>query len=298
VLRLAPSAGAQLRARLQAAGFEFRGVPHAAFSARVPGVIATLYRSGKLVVQGADPEAFAARFLEGPLPAARSAAPPSAGPPSSGPAAGAVETVGSDESGKGDYFGPLVVAGVRLDPATAASLAQGEVRDCKTMSDDSVLRVAGLLRRTVPFAVARLDPPDYNATHARVRNLNPMLADLHAQVIAELAAPGMRVVVDQFANAKVLERALGGLDVRLEQRPRAESSEIAVAAASVIAREEFLRALAELSESVGVDLAKGAGAPTDRAARRFVALHGADRLGEVAKLHFRNTLKVGGGAQR
>jgi ribonuclease HIII len=130
-----------------------------------------------------------------------------------------------------------------------------------------------------------------------VRNLNPMLADLHARVIRELAAPGTRVVVDQFAAAGVLERALRGLDVRLEQRPRAESTEIAVAAASVLAREEFLRALAQLSEVWGLDLAKGAGTPTDRAARRFVALHGADKLGHVAKLHFRTTQKVTGGAR-
>jgi ribonuclease HIII len=143
--------------------------------------------------------------------------------------------------------------------------------------------------------VARLDPPEYNAAHARLRNLNPLLAELHANVIAQLATPGMRVVVDQFAADGVLRRALAGQDVALEQRPRAESAEVAVAAASLIAREEFVRALAELSETWGIDLAKGAGAPTDRAARRFVALHGADKLGEVAKLHFRTTAKITGG---
>ena len=289
MLELPAAAGRALRSRLQAAAFEMRSLPYAEFSARGADVTATLYCSGKLVIQGEDPEGFTARFLEA-QPAATRTAP--AGPP----AAGRVETVGSDESGKGDYFGPLVVAGVRLDPDAQARLAAGEVRDCKTMSDESVLRVAGLLRRTVPFAVARLDPVAYNAAHARVRNLNPLLAELHAEVIGKLAGLGMRVVVDQFADRRVLERALKGLDVRLEQRPRAESAELAVAAASVIAREEFLRALAALSDTWGVDLAKGAGPPTDRAARRFVALHGAGKLGEVAKLHFRNTAKITGGA--
>ena len=99
-------------------------------------------------------------------------------------------------------------------------------------------------------------------------------------------------MVDQFANERVLAAAVAKLGVRLEQRPRAEAEEIAVAAASILAREEFLRALAELSERWGLDLAKGAGPPTDRAARRFVALHGEARLGEVAKLHFRTTAKI------
>ena len=286
MLKLGAPAGVGLRSRLESAGFEFRAVPHAAFSARTAEVVATLYRSGKLVIQGADPESFAARFLEGAAAAAASAAPAAAAPRP------AEETLGSDESGKGDYFGPLVVAAVRLEPELASRLDAREVRDCKTMSDESVLRVAGVLRRTVPFAVARLDPPAYNAEHARLKNLNPLLAGLHAQAIGELARPGLRVVVDQFANERVLASAVSKLGVRLEQRPRAESSEIAVAAASVIAREEFLRALAELSETWGVDLAKGAGPPTDRAARRFVALHGEAHLGAVAKLHFRTTAKI------
>jgi len=294
VLQLAAPAGVGLRSRLESAGFEFRSVPHAAFSARAADVVATLYRSGKLVIQGHDPDAFAARFLEGRAAAAAVAS--AAARPA--PQRATEETVGSDESGKGDYFGPLVVASVRLDPQTASQLDAREVRDCKTMSDESVLRVAGALRRTVPFAVARLDPPEYNARHARLRNLNPLLAELHAQAIGQIARPGLRVVVDQFANERVLAAAVAKLGVRLEQRHRAESSEVAVAAASVIAREEFLRALAELSERWGVDLAKGAGPPTDRAARRFVALHGEARLGDVAKLHFRTTAKILGGGSR
>lgn len=285
-------AGVGLRSRLESAGFEFRSVPHAAFSARSADVVATLYRSGKLVIQGADPESFATRFLDAGVGAAVvPVAPTHALRP-------AEETIGSDESGKGDYFGPLVVAAVRLEPELARQLDAREVRDCKTMSDESVLRVAGALRKTVPFAVARLDPPDYNATHARLKNLNPLLASLHAQAIGELSRPGLRVVVDQFASERVLDTALSKLGVRLEQHPRAESTELAVAAASVLAREEFLRALAQLSEAWGLDLAKGAGPPTDRAARRFVALHGEARLGDVAKLHFRTTAKILGAGPR
>jgi ribonuclease HIII len=290
VLKLPAARGAGLRSALASAGYEFRGVPHALFSARGPDLVATLYTSGKLVLQGAEPEAFVERFLDG---AARSPREPVADR-----APAVVTTVGTDESGKGDYFGPLVVAGVRLTPELAAALAGGEVRDCKLLGDASVMRLGAALRARVPFAIRRLDPPDYNAAHARAKNLNPLLAGLHAEVIRELAGPGVRVVVDQFANPRLVADLLRGLDVDLVQKTRAESSELSVAAASILARQEFLAALAELGSTWGVELAKGAGAPTDRAGRRFVAEHGAAQLGQVAKLHFKNTLKIGAGAAR
>ncbi len=297
VVQLDRAAGEALRKRLAAGAFDFRVVPHAAFSVRGEGFVATLYQSGKLVVQGADPELFLARYL-----ADATSAP--AGP--TGSAAGGrgvrrgtgaradsgVTTVGSDETGKGDYFGPLVVCGVRLEPALAAELGGRAIRDSKTVSDSEVGLIGAELRRRVPFAIAKLDPPEYNATHARVGNLNPMLADLHARVIAELAAPGMRVVVDKFANERLLVERTRSLAIRLEQRPRAES-ELAVACASILARQEFLAALAELSSTYGMNLHKGAGAPTERAARAFVQRFGASELERVAKVHFKTTLKIG-----
>ena len=293
VIELPAKLGAALEKRLAAGAFSFRATPHALFSAQGEGVVATHYRSGKLVIQGEHPEVFAASYL-----GAVDVAP--AKPQRTGreqPASDAETMIGSDESGKGDYFGPLVVAAVRLDAELAGKLAGGEVRDCKLMSDDSVMRVGAALRANVPHAIARLDPPAYNAEHARVRNLNPMLAGLHAQAIRELASPGMYVVVDQFAKEAVLLKALDGLEIRLEQRVRGEEI-LAVAAASVIAREQFLLALHELSEEFAIDLAKGAGPPVDKAARQFVALHGREKLGCVAKLHFKNSLKLPGGGAR
>ncbi len=287
VLSYEPARAGALEQALQREGWELRPAPHAYFSAKGAGTVVTLYRSGKLVVQGADPQAFVAAHAQLGLASAT----PRESPKSTGTDEATV--VGSDESGKGDYFGPLVVAAVRLDAATRRKLENGPVRDCKLMSDDSVLRVGAALRSQLPFSVQRLDPPEYNAEHARQRNLNPMLAALHARAIGALAHKGMHVVVDQFAAEAVLERALAPLDVRLLQRFRGEE-ELAVAAASVIAREEFLLALQELSRQWALDLAKGAGAPTDRAARRFVDLHGVQALGQVAKLHFRTTHKLFG----
>jgi ribonuclease HIII len=290
VLQVSPARAADLERQLAARAFSFRPAPHALFSAKGEGVVATHYRSGKLVVQGEHPETFVTG-LGLALPASEAE--------TFATSTHRHETVvvGSDESGKGDVFGPLVVAAVRLEPSVARLLAAGgEVRDCKLMTDDGVRRIGAALRAKVPHAIARLDPPRYNAEHARVRNLNPMLASLHAQAVGELSSPGMHVVIDQFGNASLLESALAKLEVRLQQQHRAEEH-LVVAAASVIAREQFLVALDELSETWAVDLAKGAGTPADSALRRFVALHGAAKLGQVAKTHFKNVQRIAGDAR-
>jgi len=300
VVNVPPSRAADIERRLAAGSFSFRSTPHARFSVKGEGVVATFYDSGKLVVQGDDPDGFVLAYVEGAtrVASAKQPASPALGSHALGshalgaPAPHAQTAIGSDESGKGDYFGPLVVASVRLEPELSRKLANGEVRDCKQMSDEAVLRVGAALRAHVPHAIVKLDPPAYNAEHARWRNLNPLLASLHARAIGQLSSPGMHVIVDQFGNAKLLEDALRPLDIRLEQRHRAEEL-LAVAAASVIAREQFLLGMRALSEAWALDLAKGAGHPVDAAARRFVALHGAEKLGLVAKLHFKNTQKLG-----
>jgi ribonuclease HIII len=292
VLALRPAAGAALERRLAAGGFRLEPVPHGRFRARGEGVVATFYDSGKLVIQGHDPQGFAQRFLDG--------APPPAGRPDAGRGAGrpatGLTTIGSDESGKGDYFGPLVACAVRLEPQESAELTGGPVRDSKTMTDAECRRLGAALRGRFPHVLQRLDPPAYNARHAQAKNVNVLLAELHAMAIRALHRPGecgVRVVIDQFERNGRIARALADLGCAIEERPRAED-EPAVAAASVIAREQFLVALDELSEAWAVDLHPGAGAPTDRAARAFVRLHGPAALAQVAKVHFKTTAKVTG----
>jgi ribonuclease HIII len=287
VVQVPPADRERLRARLERGIFEHRSVPHAVFSVKGEGAVATLYVSGKLVVQGEDPTIFVERFLGLEAPAAAA---------TSGPAKETDDrddraTIGSDEVGKGDYFGPLVVAAVRLEPGDARKMRASGVRDSKTLSDEAALRLGGALRSVCVHAIARIDPEEYNRTHSRPGQLNAMLADLHAQAIRKLQRPGIRVVIDQFGPEALMRTRLADLDIALEQRPRAEAIP-AVAAASVLAREEFLLALKELSDRYAVDLHKGAGDPVDRAARRFVSLHGREALVHVAKLHFKNTQRL------
>jgi len=285
VLRVDPARAPALRARLAAAAFDFRPVPHALFSVKGEGVVATFYASGKLVVQGESPALFVEHWLEGASPVGKRAAPEPAAALPEGP------LIGSDECGKGDYFGPLVVCAVRLEPRQTSELRKSEVRDSKTLSDEACLRLGAALRSRYAHAIEELAPPQYNATYKRPGQLNPMLADLHARAIRRLARPGDRALVDKFADERLVASRLADLELALEQRVRAES-EPAVAAASVIAREHFLLAIKTLSAEAGVELAKGAGDPTDRAAREYVRLHGFAGLARVAKLHFKNTQKL------
>jgi ribonuclease HIII len=310
VLRLKAADGRALRAALDRAGWEMRSAPYAHFSARTSGATVTHYESGKLVVQAVDPESIVRAHLgeqvlaAGGVDALRASA-----------GAGAakrddVDLVGSDECGKGDYFGPLVVACVHVPAGDGPKLRAGGVGDSKKLSDETVRKLAGALRARYVHAVEILEPPAYNAAHAKTPNVNKVLAALHAKAIravvsaASSAAAGasrsgaargsdakLRVLVDQFADESLMRRELAGLDIELEQRPRAEE-EAAVAAASIVARDEFLARMHALSEECGVDLHKGAGSPADDSALRYVELHGFDKLSRVAKVHFKNTAKL------
>ncbi len=283
VVELDAKEQARLRREIDAGDFELKPVDHAHFSARADGVTATLYRSGKLVVQGAGAELFVARYLGRESESEGGSAEPAA----------AGETrIGGDESGKGDYFGPLVVCALRLEPGDAARLRRGGVADSKRVADSTVMRLGPALREGFRHALRVLDPPEYNRRHAEVKNVALILADLYREVVEELAEPGDDVLIDQFSKDKGrLEKAFRGLDVRLQQRHHAESS-MAVAAASIVAREAFLAGLHALSEEFAVDLPKGAGPPVLAAGRRFLQIHPKARLEEVAKTHFKTTAKL------
>jgi ribonuclease HIII len=207
---------------------------------------------------------------------------------------------GADESGKGDYFGPLVSAAVVVDASSAAQLAALGVQDSKRLTDARVGRLAPEVRRLTHHALTTVAPPRYNALYDDFRRegkrLNQLLAWAHVRSLAELLErgdPPACAIVDQFADARVVERAAetktAGL--RIVQFPRAEA-DVAVAAASILAREAFLQWLARASERLGVQLPKGASPQVVAAAREVVARHGREALGTVAKLHFATTAKV------
>lgn len=201
--------------------------------------------------------------------------------------------IGLDEAGKGDYFGPLVVAAVA---ASEAELSGLNIVESKKISDKRAINLAAELHTRFPVEVIAVLPPKYNELYAKLRNLNALLAWCHARALENLLGrvPSAKVIADQFAAPHVLKKALmeRGREAELLQLHRAEAHTV-VAAASVVARAEFLTRLQALGKKWNVDLPKGAGTPVDAAAREIWAKGGKELLGQVAKLHFKNTQKIG-----
>lgn len=205
--------------------------------------------------------------------------------------------VGTDEAGKGDYFGPLVVAGVRiLGEEETRKLQEIGARDSKTLS---VLGATNLARRILESAgqdntsIVVLHPKEYEARRrAAGDNVNKLLAEVNVQIFDELKAQVELFVVDEFAKAarSYIEPQLPP-GVRLVVRPRAEDDDVAVAAASVLARARYLEEMDALSAEVGFKLPRGATHVLE-AARRVVEERGVEGLEEVAKVHFGTTARV------
>jgi ribonuclease HIII len=207
---------------------------------------------------------------------------------------------GLDESGKGDYFGPLVSAAVIVDPHAAGDLAALGVQDSKRITDKRARALAGEVRRSTRHALTVLAPPRYNELYAQFRRegkrLNQLLAWAHVRSLSELLESGdppAYAIVDQFADARVVDKAAESKarGLRIVQFPRAEA-DVAVAAASILARAAFLDWLERASGRAGVELPKGASPAVVAAARRIAAQGGREALGEVAKLHFKTTDEV------
>jgi ribonuclease HIII len=208
----------------------------------------------------------------------------------------AIERIGIDESGKGDYFGPLVIAAVFVDATTQSELALMQVRDSKKISDGRILEMAPDIKTICPHSVIAIGPQKYNELYAKIKNLNRLLAWGHAKALENLLERGIfceRAISDQFGDERLILNALQekGRKIVLEQRTKAES-DLAVAAASILARAEFLIRLKRLSDEVGTTLPKGASPAVELAARMVVKKHGRERLETVAKLHFKTTQAV------
>lgn len=206
-----------------------------------------------------------------------------------------VERIGIDESGKGDYFGPLVIAAVFVDATTQGELTLMNVRDSKKISDGRILEMAPDIRTICPHSIIAIGPQRYNELYRKIRNLNRLLAWGHAKALETLLdrVSCGRAIADKFGDEQLILNALQekGRTIVLEQRHKAES-DLAVAAASILARAEFLLRLQRLSEEIGTTLPKGASPAVELAGRMIVKKHGEERLGSVAKLHFKTTQSV------
>ncbi len=288
----------QLRGLMEPGGWEFGNAPYAHWRAKMQKTSVVAYESGKLTVQGKGTADFVQFLLEPEiLKEARfgyeEALAEVESPEMFTPHAGI------DESGKGDYFGPLVIACVYVDATSARELLAAGVADSKTIK--SAKRIEEL-RKTIQagvrgrFGMVTIGPNAYNRLYAKLRNVNQMLAWGHARALEnmlERAPDCPRAVSDQFGNKRLVLNALmeRGRTIKLEQMPKAES-DVAVAAASILARACFVARLERLSEETGIRLPKGAGRAVDEAAAALIRRDGKASLAAVAKLHFKTTQKA------
>lgn len=203
--------------------------------------------------------------------------------------------IGTDESGKGDYYGPLVAAGMFLAEGQEEVLREFGVRDSKRISDNRVREIAEVIKRGYPHSVVAIGPERYNELYSQLRNLNRLLAWAHSRVIENILqeVPCTLAITDQFGDKLFVMNALmkHGKTIELIQKPKAEE-DMAVAAASILARAEFLRRLYFLSQEIGTDLPKGASPKTEEVGLQLVKQHGDQILNKVAKTHFKITGRI------
>jgi ribonuclease HIII len=299
--KLTDAQATALKALMQERNYKFREVPYARFAGEKDKLQVVFYESGKLVLQGKGTQEFIEFVLE---------------PEILKEAKLGYETIlnpelldarlGVDESGKGDFFGPLCVAGVYVNGTMIEKWKDAGVRDSKNISSDNRIRELAELIRDTPGCLTSVVPignEAYNRLYQKMQSVNSLLAWGHARVIENLMGQRhrmkplpVRAISDQFASSKdVVAKALMSLgrEIELVQRHKAEE-DLAVAAASILARHEFVTRLGRMEKEYEMEFPRGASAAVDAAAKEFVGKNGAENLGKVAKMHFRTALRAQG----
>lgn len=209
-------------------------------------------------------------------------------------------TIGSDEVGTGDYFGPIVVTATFVDKTKIDFINDLGVKDSKKLTDDKILKIAPLLIKEIPYVTYTLNNKEYNTYQNKGYNMNKIKAILHNKVLYSLTHkeekyPYSKIVVDQFVYPRkyfehILEAKEKVTDITFTTK--AESKCASVAAASVISRYIFLMKMDELTKELGIDIPKGANAIVDQVGKEIVTKYGFNKLNEIAKLNFKNTDKI------
>jgi len=285
----------KFKAFLKSQGYSFEERPHQYFLARKPGLVVNLYNSGSIVLAGKDEQQKQAvrdfldtigaklhiknekQYLPIHVTGTR---------------------IGTDEAGKGDYFGPLVVAGVVADESQIEKFVEIGIKDSKNLSDTTIGNLAIEIKKIVGkknYSVIVLKPKKYNQLYEKQKNVNKILGWAHARVIENLLQQNSdceTAVSDQFGDESYIENALMklGKKVELIQTPKAER-ELTVAAASILARSEFVQQMQKMSLKYDLLFPKGA-VTVIAAAEEFVKSHGRRALADVAKIHFKTTKKI------
>ena len=198
--------------------------------------------------------------------------------------------IGTDESGKGDFFGPLVIAGVLVDEKNAELFRSLGIKDSKKLTDKKMLTLSVEIKKLAPHSVIMISNTKYNELYANIKNLNKLLAWGHARAIENIlnSSTCEYALSDKFGDESLIKSALmkNGRNIKLVQMCKAES-DIAVAAASVLTRAAFVQKLQSMENAYGIKFQKGCSALVKDVASEFINKYGKDRLKEVCKTHFK-----------
>lgn len=280
--------------------------PYAVFQADDCDTVVTLYESGKAVFQGHDADLSSQFWVERERhlnPTKKVEMTNSANKQKEkkeivkNPKLYNATTIGSDEVGTGDYFGPIIVSAAYVEKENIPFLEELGIRDSKKMTDDKILEVVPLIIKKIPYNSILLSNKEYNSNHGNF-NMNKIKAILHNKVLykTKMEHPNYEyIVVDQFAEKYVYYSYLKDSTnvVRdITFLTKAEDQVLSVACASVISRYLFLKEFNKLSNELGINLPKGAGTSVDEAGKVIVQKFGREKLNEIAKLSFKNTDKI------
>jgi len=279
----------ELREILEHENFEFKTKEYTIFSARKDHLNISVYQKGpKVLIQGKKTEEFV-RFTLEPriLGEAKLGYEEELNPEMFEP------HFGIDESGKGDFFGPLVIAGAYTDKNLTRSLLDEGIADSKKITDTRIKKLSKIIRDSpgIEHEIIIIGPKKYNELYSKIGNLNKLLAWGHATCIERLCEKRPdceRALSDQFARSSVLTSSLGerGKNIEIQQRTKAES-DIAVATASILARDAFVTWIDKATEQFGFPIPKGASNKVQETGEKLVAQHGTQILQEVSKTHFK-----------
>ena len=276
--------------------------PYAIFQAKDGDTVVTLYESGKVVFQGKDADLSSDFWIATEKINSGSAETTNSNnkketKPKEKILPIRINSIGSDEVGTGDYFGPIVVTSSYVSKENIDFLLDLKVKDSKKMTDSDILKVVPKIIKKIPYKTYILSNKDYN-NNFKNYNMNAMKAILHNKVLYELKQNNYQydyIVVDQFEPPKSYYNHIKTSTKQVKDIffiTKAEDQCLSVACSSLISRYIFLKEMQKLSNNIGIILPKGANPKVDEVASQIVKKYGKDKLNEIAKLNFKNTNRI------
>lgn len=279
---------------------------YAVFQADEADTVVTLYESGKAVFQGisADIDANMWKEVESHLnpnkkiDITNSENKKKKEETKKDPKVYYCNSIGSDEVGTGDYFGPIVVTASFVSKENIPFLEELGIRDSKKLTDEKILEIVPKLIKVIPYESIILSNKEYNEKYSHNINMNKIKAIMHNKVLSKVKSKNFNydyIVVDQFAQPYVYFNYLKestNVVRNITFITKAEDKCLSVACSSIISRYIFLKEFDKLSKNLNLLLLKGASDKVDEIGVKIVNKYGFDKLNEIAKLNFKNTEKI------